>query len=161
MASNLAKFKGTADVRRRITVLAKRFPRALGAALYQEALLIFNASQRIVPVDTGRLRSSGSVPPPEFRGTAIFQEVGYGTRYAFPVHENNRNVTFHGEGQDEYLRKPFELALPGMLRRVAKRTIQNEKRGIGLSPLPELKSEAKVGPSRHKKKKRGGRGGRR
>ena len=148
----MVTIKGANQYTHRIKILAKRFPRAMGAALYQEALILFGVSQRRVPVDTGRLRASGLVPPPEFSGGAIEQMVAYGTDYALPVHENSQNAKFFGEGEKEYLRSAFDEALGGLLQRLAKRTIENEKRGIGLTPLPEIRSEGKVGASRSKKR---------
>jgi hypothetical protein len=147
---------------KRLRMLAERYPRAMGAALHQEAAIIFAASQRIVPVDTGRLRASGIVPPPEFNGSGnITQRIAYGTDYALALHSpKTRTYNFHGTGQTNYLKQPFQEKLSGLARRLAKRTEQNEAQGVGLTPLPSLHGNSTIRPSewasgkRKSKKKR-------
>jgi hypothetical protein len=150
VAKRAIKVKGSKKVRDELRQLTARYPRALAAALYEEAAIIFAMSQRRSPVDTGRHRSTGTLPPPEFMGGNIIQEIGYGTEYSFAIHENKRNVTFHGEGeqQDHYLSGPFEERTPGMFDRLARRTRINAESGKGLTALPELKGPQDIGPSR-------------
>lgn len=58
---------------------------------YAEGLEVLAFSQKIVPVDTGALKSSGFVEEPRVRGGVIECRVGYGgpaAGYALDVHEN-------------------------------------------------------------------------
>lgn len=109
-----------------------RYPRALGAALYEEASAIFAESQLEVPVDTGRLRASGGVSPPIGR-TDPYVRIFYGTDYALPVHERI-NVP-HTVGKAKYLEDPFRRAIPGLLDRLAMRTMQHVLEETGNIPL--------------------------
>lgn len=110
-----------------IDELGKRYPEALGAALYEEASIIFVESQMEVPVDTGRLRASGMVSPPPI------VKITYGTTYALPVHE--RINVKHRVGKAKYLEDPFRRAIPGLLDRIAMRTMQHVVEGGGKIPL--------------------------
>lgn len=108
---------------------AKVIP-ALGRALYREALGIIEQSKGLVPVDTGTLRSSAYVKPPERQGSRITVEFGYGgpaakinpktgqsaDGYALFVHENLES--FHAVGIAKYLELPFLQARPGMSARI-------------------------------------------
>lgn len=103
----------------------------LGRALYAEAQRILAESQPLVPVETGALRSSGYVAPPERNGDAITVELGYGgvaamvnpktgetaAHYALYVHENLE--AHHPVGQALYLQTPFDAARPAMAGRIA------------------------------------------
>ncbi len=71
-----------------LAALVRDLGDAIPAALYQEAHDIMRESKRQVPVDTGRLRATGYVTPPQKdeRGED-YVELGYGTDYALYVHE--------------------------------------------------------------------------
>lgn len=63
---------------------------ALSQTLYREAEAVMAESKRIVPVETGALRASGQVQPPEVEGTRVSVRMGYGNAavpYAVYVHE--------------------------------------------------------------------------
>lgn len=103
----------------------------LGKALYVEAQRILAESQPLVPVDTGALRASGFVTPPERNGDTVSVELGYGgpaaqvnaktgesaAGYALYVHENLE--AHHPVGQALYLATPFNAAQTGMSERIA------------------------------------------
>jgi hypothetical protein len=79
---------------RLIEIFAKA-GRGAGAALVQATMQsaydIFEDSQMVVPVDTGALRASGQVRPPEVSGTNVEVVIGYGgpaADYAIYVHED-------------------------------------------------------------------------
>lgn len=105
--------------------------RALGKALYREAVGIMAESQPLVPVDTTALRSSGYVAEPVQEGTTVRVEFGYGgpaakinpktgestDAYALMVHENLE--AFHKVGSAKYLELPFNQATSGMTGRLA------------------------------------------
>lgn len=88
---------------------------------YLELNEIFNESQQLVPVDTGTLKSSGAVTPPQRQGDIIEGAIGYGgaaSSYAFIVHE--RLDTYHEPPtQAKYLAQPLDEHLPGMEGRIA------------------------------------------
>ena len=108
-----------------------RADRALGKQLYREATDIIAKSQPLVPVDTGTLRSSGYVAPPEMQEGYISVELGYGgpaarinpktgessDAYAIFVHENLN--AHHDVGQALFLHQPFVEAESGMGQRIA------------------------------------------
>lgn len=81
----------------KLRLLSQSYATATVKALYTEALEIFADSQQRVPVDTGRLRSSGLV---FIKGRAsatglknvdaVSVSISYGTDYALAVHEGRR-----------------------------------------------------------------------
>lgn len=88
---------------------------AAGAGLYQAAQPPFRESQRIVPVDTGTLKSSGDVSLPQMIGSNTVQVIiGYGgaaKEYAEIVHE--RMDAYHAAPtQAKYLQAPVLAAMP-------------------------------------------------
>lgn len=98
--------------------------RAVAQALYEEAQLIFAESQRLVPVDTGSLRSSGNVTLPQpSAGGGVEVTIGYGgaaAPYAAFVHEN-LNARHNGAQQAKYLEVPVARAVPDMQQRISDR----------------------------------------
>lgn len=104
---------------------------SLGKALYGEAQGIMAASEPLVPVDTGALRSSGYVTPPEEDGDRVVVYLGYGgpaakinpktlestDGYAIYVHENLE--AHHPVGCAKFLELPFNQATEGMGARIA------------------------------------------
>lgn len=68
--------------------------------------------QRYVPVDTGALRSTGSVKPSVIAGDSVTVEMGFGgpaAPYALIVHE--RLGAHHPIGQAKYLEEPLQMML--------------------------------------------------
>ncbi len=118
--ANLAKFALTA-------------PKALGAALYQEGLALDANMVPRIPVDYGRLRATHYVTPPEKSGESMTVEVGVGTEYAIPVHENTS--AHHVTGEAKFLEKAFHARMGGFAERLAKRTWSNIKAGVSMVPL--------------------------
>lgn len=110
----------------------ERVAHSLGKQLYREAQGIMAASQGLVPVDTGALRSSGYVDEPKREGDTIEVLLGYGgpaaqinpktgestDGYALRVHENLE--ANHPVGGPKFLELPFDQASRGMDDRVAK-----------------------------------------
>ena len=97
----------------------ERVPTVLDKALYAEATLIFNESQKIVPVDTGALRASGQVIAG--KGEAIIGYGGPAASYALFVHEGGPKNWSRPGKSDKYLEIPFMAALPGFAERLAAR----------------------------------------
>lgn len=106
---------GIQDVQNRLARFGTMAERAMLDALQQEAERILEASQPLVPVDTGLLRSTGLVVR-EPDGAAI-RYGGFGLApYAVPVHF--RTDVRHPVGQAFYLQEPFFAATSGMLARL-------------------------------------------
>lgn len=104
----------------------------LQSALYMEAEAIMTASkQYYVPVDTGALRNSGTVNPPELKNGKVTVTLGYGgasAPYAAIVHEYPKS---YGQGRSKYLSQPLNIAIKGMPQRIANRIrISKNRRAI-------------------------------
>ena len=84
---------GTDALHQSLVALVKQIPDRLAAALYAEAELTMTEAKKLCPVDTGRLRDSGVVFPPEVKSNAVEVTMGFGgpaSAYALSVHENPR-----------------------------------------------------------------------
>ena len=62
-------------------------------------------SKRLTPVDIGALRASGYVTLPEFQGSRVVVELGYGgdISYSYAVKQHERLDFHHEVGQAKYL----------------------------------------------------------
>lgn len=92
MASQFA-IRGTPELRQALKAAGRDATRQLANAMYWEMELIVGDAKTRVPVDTGNLRASGTVLPPEITGTRIVVECGFGGSagsYAIWVHEGRR-----------------------------------------------------------------------
>lgn len=94
MASNI-EFKLEADLSK-LLKFPERVREEVTKELYQFAETVMSASKDgpatvVVPVDTGTLRSTGHVDPPEQEPDQVSVTLGYGgpaASYALAVHEN-------------------------------------------------------------------------
>lgn len=117
-----------------------------GASLFDSATNIMAISQgQYVPVETGALRASGFVQPPDFEGKSVSVFLGYGgvaAPYALAVHENPRSgktggVSPSGKkykrwaqvGQWKYLEQPCNEAIPNVISKL-KRDLDRAFRNI-------------------------------
>jgi hypothetical protein len=90
----------------------------LEKSLYEEANVIFNESQKLVPVDTGALKTSGFVHAPRRENNRVFVRVTYGgsaAHYALYVHEN-LYARHTAPTQAKYLETPLYRQLPVIVR---------------------------------------------
>jgi hypothetical protein len=94
---------------------------AAAQAIYEEATRIMAASQPLVPVDTGLLKSTGRVETESAPGPESVVKLSYGGNglapYAAVVHF--RTDVHHPVGQAFYLQQPFFEATQGMAERLA------------------------------------------
>ena len=116
--------KGLEAVKRNLESLKSKSVAETRRGLYVSAELIMTQSKKIVPVDTGALRSTGHVKPPVDTPGRIEIELGYGgpagkgdkagkdLGYGIWVHE--RMDAQHKVGEAKFLQKPFEIAAPGV-----------------------------------------------
>lgn len=132
-----ATFKGIKKFRKQLAAYPQSAINALKGALYTEADTIMTASKKLVPVDTGALRSTGHTQKPDVVGNTVTVTLGYGgvagakskgkkgklasrdVGYAVIVHEDTQ--MFHKVGQAKYLEVPLNNARAGFSARVARR----------------------------------------
>lgn len=111
---------GAVEARRSLQEARRLYPKAFARAVYERGVnFIFNPSQMIVPVKTGRLRASGFVYPPSSIRKPITR-IGYGTNYGYWVHE--RTELRHVVGQSKFLSTPYFQQLPTMVGWIDRRT---------------------------------------
>lgn len=83
--------------------MEKQF-RAIAGAMYAECLdIMADSKDNYCPVDTGTLKSTGTVQPPEIIGRNVKIRMGYGgsaAPYALAVHENPRSGKTGGLSPD-------------------------------------------------------------
>lgn len=140
--------KGVKALKKAAEKMSQQMDRAAAAAIYQAGYVIMNESQKIVPVDYntrssrskavkgGRLKKSGYVGTPIFGRNGPLVRLGYGTRYAWFVHEmpTSYNFTRPGSGP-KYLERPLYAFSGRYLDFVKKKTADNFKRGIGFQSV--------------------------
>lgn len=116
--------------------------KALGQAMYGFATGILNESKKLVPVDTGSLRNSGTVSREKISANDIEVTISYGgaaAQYAQIVHEDMTMdhspskltaVTKRPRrGQAKYLEIPVRAAAPNFVRSIATRYVNYFRRG--------------------------------
>lgn len=79
---------GDKALARSMRSLAASYANAFEAALYRMGVAIMSDALPRTPVEFAVLRTSGYVGPPLKSGNSTTVEVGFGTRYAVPQHEN-------------------------------------------------------------------------
>lgn len=110
-----------------VNKLKQAYPRAAGAVVYSIATKIMEAAVPLAPKQTGALRQSAYVTPPESGRV----EFGFGVDYAPKVHEETD--VRHQEGGAKFLQRAIDM--------VARRALQespsvmlNAVRGGGTTP---------------------------
>jgi len=109
---------GTKRVMERLDYYSKRCPEAVIAGLMELGERVAADAVERTPVDSGRLRSTAYVAPPEMGGRGRSVEVGFGTDYAVHVHENTS--ARHAVGEAKFLEKAVLAVAKGSLWRIAK-----------------------------------------
>jgi|APSaa5957512535_1039671.scaffolds.fasta_scaffold150871_1 hypothetical protein len=126
MAGFGIKVTGLGKAQQLVSSQGAKTATALDVALFEVANDLFNKSQRLVPVDKGMLRGSGSLSKEaKLGGTEFF--VTYGgpaAPYALFVHED-MNAKHDAPTQAKYLEMPFIRA-----RASLKRTIEAKIRQV-------------------------------
>ncbi len=76
------QFKGVEELRANLREISRApfLQREVAIQLFQEPRGLINKSQPLVPVDTGALKGSKFVEPPEITGGTISVTLGYGER---------------------------------------------------------------------------------
>ena len=96
---------GVDELLRNFDRLAKNVPEQAAGALGDRAKAILEASNRLVPVDTGELQDSGSGTEVTRRGDVIEVAVQYTAPHGAAVHED-LDVA-HPSGQAKFLQQPL------------------------------------------------------
>lgn len=123
---------GVDAVKKRLAELFAKAPGAVASAMYQEGLAVDAAALRKMPVDSGRMRASHYVSPPEKAGDTVVVEIGVGTEYAVFVHEDTSK--HHPVGGAKFLERALNERASGFAERLAKRAAANLKAGV-VTPL--------------------------
>lgn len=126
--------QGLEEALAKIEGLVERARAGAAGAAYEEGEVEMALSKRLVPIDTGALRSTGHVEPPEWRGDEVTVGLAYGgpagppaggvVGYAVYVHEN---LEMHHEvGQAKYLEQPVreELSSGRALQRMGESIVR-------------------------------------
>lgn len=103
--------------------------KAAGQAINEEAQLVFEKSQDLVPVDLGTLKDSGDIFPLTVQGDTVEIQIGYGGQakdYALAVHErvyteSGKKVNHKEPTQAKYLERPAMEAQATLGPRILKR----------------------------------------
>jgi hypothetical protein len=118
--------KGVAQVTQNLQRLVQPKAHVLGDALHAEGMRIMQQSLPLVPIDTGRLRSSAAVDQPVQAGSVVSVELSYGNDgplgpapYAAIVHFTPDPPVHHPIGQAYFLQQPFFQATAGFTQRIA------------------------------------------
>jgi hypothetical protein len=134
MAKPEFELTGVREMQRNLHRAGKLFATAIEKALYRRAEAVMTKAKRDhVPVDTGNLRASGHVEPPERKGRDVSVTMAFGgpaAPYALAVHEHlskhsppswqHADVEFSPAGRGpKYLERPLFEAMPGMARAIA------------------------------------------
>lgn len=119
---------GLAELQQRLQACAAEVPPLMAIAVQQEGDAILEASQPLVPIDTGALRASGAVSDAALSGLVASVQISYGgpgegfdrvpSTYAIRIHEDT-TLNHPRGGQSHFLSLPFFAATHGMLERLA------------------------------------------
>ena len=114
-------WQGIEDVSRALDRVRSQALPALALAVHQEARTILEASQQLVPVDTGALRQSGVVEGPAISGYEVTMTLRYGDhgRLSYAADQHFNTQYHHAHGQSHYLQQPLFEATEGMAQRLA------------------------------------------
>jgi hypothetical protein len=107
---------------RNLRYLATRLPNEVARAGYEEMEIEMSEMKARTPVDTGALRSTGFVNPPEVNGRQIEIVLGFGgpaIGYAIVQHENEDY--FHKVGQDHFVSSVLDEGRSHYASRIARR----------------------------------------
>lgn len=147
--------KGLDKILKNIKMKKRSYREATAAALFSEGIKIDELAVKMVPVDTGRLRSTHYVAPPKNLWRPEV-EVGFGTDYALPVHEKTEMQL--KSGFPKFLEEAMKINSSGYKSRLANKIKMFEKAGVKFGSMRGVSPEKPVvgagGPVKNKKRKR-------
>lgn len=101
------KIEGVDQLKRALAQAGDLAQEALEAAMVEEAESIMTESKQRAPVDTGAMRASGVVLPPERSGDRVSVTMGYGGASQAYVKVQHENMTLrHVTGEPKFLERP-------------------------------------------------------
>ncbi len=115
MAGSGVQITGMAQLNRNLRRAGPLALAALAQAAVQEQEQMITEAKQQTPVETGTLRASGTVKPPQISGTGVTVDAGFGgaaSHYAIYVHEIMSNQ--HPVGGPKFLERPFLARIPQM-----------------------------------------------
>lgn len=116
---------GTAAARRKLAKLsASQIDDVIRPAMIMAGEVVMTRAKRLTPVDTGRLRASGTVDDITI-GTRVVIVLGFHTEYATYVHEDL--TAHHPVGQAKFL----EQAVSENAKKVEQLLLQELKKAVG------------------------------
>ena len=118
---------GFERMKKNLDISSKQLEHAVACALFDEAVKIMDKSQKLVPVDTGKLKCSALVKPPKTLSRPE-SSLSYNTVYALRQHEEHSS-------KSKYLEKPIQAASSGMNRRLKKGITKHAKQGTKITSL--------------------------
>lgn len=102
---------GMAAMRSALRSAGDRAVRALGTGMYLVGEEIMTDAKKRAPVDTGAMRGSGYVTPPDVRGTRVTVEEGFGGAAKDYVIEQHENLALaHPVGEAKFLERAMDAA---------------------------------------------------
>lgn len=117
----MAKVEGLESIIRRLKTVAGETAGGVERGLMMGAAEVFREAQRLVPIDTGNLKGSGSIRK-EGSGFQTDAIISYGANYAIFVHEN-LEAQHAAPTQAKFLEQPARELRPRVvqiIRREAK-----------------------------------------
>lgn len=90
---------GERAVNRELAKIAKKAPYAVAGAILEHAENIMDAAVDLAPIDTGELRRSAYIAPPEQVGGQWVIDMGFGAEHAMRVHEQTERTYRTGEAK--------------------------------------------------------------
>lgn len=131
------RIKGIAKTQQRLRAVNKTAPEAIIVGMMALGERIMSDAVARCPVDTGRLRQSAYVAPPQVTGERDSVELGFGTGYAVDVHE--RTEVRHESGEAKFLEKAVMKKGVGQLHFIADQAEAYIARGAS-SPSTKFKT---------------------
>jgi hypothetical protein len=150
---------GQDEIKKRIAELGKIYPKAMAGAVYKLGVAILSDALPRTPVEFAVLRTSAYVSPPAGEGAKATVEIGYGTVYAVPQHENLSFKHPRG-GEAKFLEKAVNALSPRALKLLAGWAEQLAKTGgqwgssTGVSTRPVVSNSNQKKPSQGARLKR-------
>lgn len=95
--------------------------KAVAAGIFALANEIMIDAKERAPVDTGAMRASGYVAPPEIGSTSIVLEEGFGGPSKEYVIRQHEDLSLHhpGGGEAKFLERAFDAAAPTAGKKIA------------------------------------------
>lgn len=103
----------------KISQMINETPELVKQALWDESNIIFNKSQELCPIDTGRLRNSGRVTVQD-EDYGMSASITYSTDYAIYVHEDLTKA-HKFPTQAKFLEEPARERSPELMNNISKR----------------------------------------